>query len=357
MIKSSWPILIFSLAFGTFGCSNKTIRSSEPELNQMNADAETDLNENDIDVDTGIDTDREGASDTGVTQADMNVDDVSSVYPAPAYGLTQATVMHGGQNRTYLTYIPESYSVSRAAPVLFNFHGNGDTAEIHLNIANLRPIADTEGLILVYPQGSLLEGEETHWNPLLNSELNKSNTDDLGFVSLMIDMLAEQLNIDDQRIYATGYSNGAGMVYGLACYLSDRIAAVAPVSGSMYIESRRNCNASHPTSIAIFNGTQDFTRPYDGYTGFLLPVEEAVSFWLSHNNISGSPATDSFSTRGLTVERSVYTGGEGGSSVALYKVIGGDHVWFDIEIEGADLNMMIWQFLSAQDLSGGRQPD
>ncbi len=354
MTSPSWHILIYCLALVSFGCSNKTLRSGEAEMNRIAVDAETSLNENDTDAYIESDIDTERVSDRGVTQDNTDRDDAGSAYPNPTYGLTQAMLTHDDQNRSYLIYIPESYSASRAAPVLFNFHGNGDTADNHFDVVNMRPLADTEGLILVYPQGSILDGEGTHWNPLLDSELNKSDTDDLGFVTSMIDTLAEQLNIDDQRIYATGYSNGAGMVYGLACYLSDRIAAIAPVSGSMYIESRSNCNASHPTSIAIFNGTQDFIRPYNGYMGFLLPVEEAVSFWVNHNNISMPPATDSFSTRGLTVERSVYTGGDGESSVALYKVVGGDHVWFDIEIEGADLNTIIWQFLSAQNLSGGR---
>ena len=358
MTSLSWHILFFSLVLGSFGCSNDSERSGEVGMITTAMDSETSRTMNDSgvtgDMDRDVDIDADRVGDTGVTQDAMDRNDAGQNDPEPTYGLTQATLAHDGETRSYLVYIPLSYSTSTAAPVLFNFHANGDTAETQLNIANMRPLADAEGVILVYPQGTILNGEGTHWNPLLNSELNKSNTDDLGFVAAMIDTLAGELNIDDQRIYATGYSNGAGMVYGLACYLSDRIAAVAPVSGSMYIESQGNCNATHPTSIAVFNGTQDFIRPYNGYEGFLLPVEEAVSFWVGHNNISMPPATDSFSTRGLTVERSVYSGGEGGASVALYKVIGGDHVWFDIEIEGADLNTIIWQFLSAQDLSGAR---
>ena len=79
-----------------------------------------------------------------------------------------------------------------------------------------------------------------------------------------------------------------------------------------------------------------------------------VAFWTAHNNINAMPETDSFSTNGLTVERSLYIGGDGRACVALYKVVGGDHVWFDVDIEGAELNQTIWQFLSANDLRGGR---
>ena len=144
------------------------------------------------------------------------------------------------------------------------------------------------------------------------------------------------------------------MSYGLACYLSDRIAAIAPVSGSMYNQMQDNCEANHPTAVAIFNGTQDFARPYEGYPGWFLPVDDAASYWAAYNQTDRTPQTQEFRSNGLTVERSIYEGGTNGTQVAKYKVVGGGHDWFDLSIEGSNLNRLIWDFVSMHDLSGAR---
>ena len=120
----------------------------------------------------------------------------------------------------------------------------------------------------------------------------------------------------------------------------------------MYIEMSENCNANHPSAIAIFNGTEDFIRPYEGYPGFLLSAEEALSFWRNYNQIDNAPSTDQFNSNNFTIERITHTGGSANVSVVLYKVIGGDHVWFDIDIEGQNLDRLIWNFLSRYDRNG-----
>jgi hypothetical protein len=86
-----------------------------------------------------------------------------------------------------------------------------------------------------------------------------------------------------------------------------------------------------------------------------MPVEDAVGYWTSHNELTASAAFDSFSTNGLTVERSVYLDETNGASVALFKVIGGDHVWFDFQIDGVQFNRLIWDFVSQFDTNGLRE--
>jgi polyhydroxybutyrate depolymerase len=292
---------------------------------------------------------------TSMTAMDAETTDASSPGPAVTAGLSRHTIEHGDMMRLYFMYIPESYAQDTPSPLMLIFHGNGGNMDDFLNEADFRDLAESEGFVLIYPQGTVLDGVETHWNPLLPSETNKSDVDDLGFVATLLDALSGNINIDETRIYATGYSNGAGFVYGLACYLNDKIAAVAPVSGSMYIEMTENCNPGHPTSVAVFNGTQDFIRPYDGFPGYLLSVEDAVGYWTGHNELANAPVLDTFSTNGLTVERSVYSGGTNGASVGLFKVIGGDHVWFDFQIDGVPFNRLIWDFVSQFDTNGLRQ--
>ena len=190
--------------------------------------------------------------------------------------------------------------------------------------------------------------------PLISSENNKSDADDFAFIAALLDALPNQYAVDTSRVYATGYSNGAGFAYGLACYLSDRVTAVAPVSGSMYEEMARDCPATHPTSIMILNGTQDYERPYDGFPGFFLSVDQAVAFWRNYNQTSENPMETSSRQGGLTVDYAIYEGGNSGAAVHHIKVDGGGHDWFDINIDGADTNALIWSFLSQYNRDGLR---
>lgn len=343
--SGAWIAVVATGLLFTLGCSEDSAQPAEPG----SVDVSTDVGTNASDagtVETGTD-----ASTDPIGPAKDTAED-TAMAPVGA-GLTTQTLAHDGVTRTYLQYIPAGWTGQPPAPVMLNFHGNGGDAEGHLAWTDMRTLADTHGFILIYPQGLLLNGD-THWNPILPSAENKSDADDFGFVGALLDALGASYTIDADRVYATGYSNGAGLAYGLACYLSDRVAAVAPVSGSMYVEMAGNCAASHPTAIAIFNGTNDNIRPYDGFPGWLLPVEDAVDWWVDYNGITAAPTVDSFPTNGVTVERHSYTGGDAGVGVTLFKVIGGDHVWFDINVEGVNTSALVWSFVSRYAKSGLR---
>ena len=118
-----------------------------------------------------------------------------------------------------------SSSGASAVPLLFNFHGFGGEASDQMSWADFRPLADEHGFILVYPQGTELEGY-THWNSALPSGDNKSTADDFGFVIALIDQISTSHNIDAERVYASGYSNGGFMAMALACHHGERFAAV-----------------------------------------------------------------------------------------------------------------------------------
>ncbi len=276
-----------------------------------------------------------------------------NTWPEPTYGLSTQSLVHDGVTREYLLFVPQSYTGAEAVPVLINFHGGSMNAQGQLYVSDMRSLSESEGFILVYPEGSQLASGEQHWNPIPSSADSKSDTDDFGFVAAMLDTIAEGHNMDDERVYVTGYSNGAGMAYGLACYLSDRIAAAAPVSGSMYDTMAAECNATHPTAVAVFNGTQDTERPYDGLDGWFMPVEDAVDFWVAQNGITEDPTIETFQTGGVSVERRTYAP-VGGSAVVLFKVIGGGHDWFGFDIAGANIDQTIWTFFNAHDQNGLR---
>ena len=105
----------------------------------------------------------------------------------------------------------------------------------------------------------------------------------------------------------------------------------------------------------IFNGTADSVRPYTGIDGYLQAVDDAASYWVGYNNIDAAPQVTNISSSGMTIEYSLYSGGDEGTSVSVFKVLDGGHVWFDFEIDGVNSTRHIWDILSQYDLQGFRQ--
>ena len=254
---------------------------------------------------------------------------------------------HNNVNREYLLHIPENYDPNNSHPIVFNFHGYGGTATDHMYSADLRSIADTAGFILVYPQGLPLDGSP-HWNIAENGGDNKSNSDDFGFVTSLINELQSEYNVDTNRIYACGYSNGAGFSYSVACHL-DQFAAMASISGLMSDWALINCDPPKPVGVMIIHGTSDESRPYSGINDYLLSVDEEIQFWTDFNDTDSLPQINNFND-GNSIEHFKYDNGTNGSSVELYKINNGYHVWFDFLHNGKNTNQLIWNFFSKHSL-------
>ena len=257
------------------------------------------------------------------------------------------TILHNGITREYILYVPEIYSDNISVPLLINFHGGGGTATGQMYVADMRPIADTANFILVYPQGLELDnGGSTHWNSMLVSDSNKSSVDDFGFIDALIGDLLLTYNIDSTRLYATGFSNGADMSFTLGCYLQNKIAAVAPVSGLMINNPNSNCSLSIPTGVMVVHGTSDSSRPIGGIEGYYASINETIEFWASQNGMLLNPSVTNYISDGLTIELYSYPDQENTIYIEYYKVINGDHIWLDIGINGMGTNQVIWNFLS-----------
>ena len=258
-------------------------------------------------------------------------------------------MVHDGVNREYVLYIPDSYDGTSAVPVLFNFHGFGDNASDYMNNADMRAVSESDTFILVYPQGSCLDGS-SHWNPCPTGGDNKSTVDDVGFVESMISEISSQYNVDMERIYATGYSNGGMMAYGLANYKSDLIAAVASVSGAML-----DCigSTSHPMPVVHLHGTSDGVLPYNGSSDW-SSAQSTLDHWINFNNTITTPIASSDNSGGMTIEHYVYDQGDSSVSVEHYKFTGGDHVWFSATYQGQNTSQLVWNFVSRYDINGLR---
>ena len=266
------------------------------------------------------------------------------------YSNTNAqTITHNNEIREYVSYIPNSYDGTSSIPLLFNFHGFGGSASEYLEYADMRSLAESDTFVLIYPQGSCLNGS-SHWNPCPSGGDNKSTADDVGFVESILNEISSQYNIDPERIYATGYSNGGMMAYGLANYKSDLIAAVGSVSGAML-----DCTepSSHPMPIVHLHGTSDDVIPYNGGSDY-SSVQNTLDHWINFNNTLTTPTITTDNTGGLTIEHYLYNQGDSSVSVEHYKYIGGGHVWFSETYQGHNASELIWDFVSRYDINGLR---
>jgi polyhydroxybutyrate depolymerase len=284
---------------------------------------------------------------------------IGTFSPILAQQTINGSVIHDGIQRDYILYIPAIYDGSADFPLVLNFHGFGSNANEQMFYGDFRDIADTEGFLLVHPQGTSLNGSQ-YWN-VGSPGSSGSTIDDVGFTEALIDELANLYTINLDRVYATGMSNGGFMSFLLACQLSEKIAAIASVTGSMTLDTYDNCNAQHPTPILQIHGTSDNIVPYNGNTGS-LSIDDVISYWVNYNNCDTNPTITTFPdldpSDDSIVEHIVYTGGDNASTTEHMKVIGGGHTWpgsvFILPGTNQDINASneIWEFFSRFDING-----
>ena len=171
-----------------------------------------------------------------------------------------------GVERAYVLDVPDSVQPHVPAPLLLDFHGFGHSGAGVWTVSGFREIATRAGFVTVYPEGlpvQLTIRGETQQGAGWKMDAVDGNRD-LAFVRALLDDLERRYCIDRARIFATGFSNGAFFSALLACAMSDRIAAVAPVSGGPL---RGRCTPGRGVPILIQHGRQD---P-------LIPIEAARS--------------------------------------------------------------------------------
>lgn len=264
-------------------------------------------------------------------------------FPAQGGVDQKASFKHDNLERTFRIYIPSVYDKSAQSPLVIALHGRGGKGESMILVTRkgFNKLADKDGFIVVYPDGIELNWNDGRMDEVAKDRAHRENIDDVGFISALIDSMIKDYNIDKKRVYITGISNGAIMSYRLACELSDKIAAIAPVDGNIPDMLLNECLPSMPVSVLAINNVNDPLVPYEGgniYTsirrlnlGKVLSVNESINFWVNHDHCSSlavvTEEPDLDPKDGTRVTRKEYINGIDGTEVILYSVDGGGHTW------------------------------
>lgn len=222
-----------------------------------------------------------------------------------------------GLDRTYLVHVPKHYAPHKPTSVILSFHGHKRTSQWQRELSQF----DDSSSIAVYPQGVVGTDGETAWQ---GAPYSAPGVDDVRFTQEMIDQLETNYCVAPQRIYAAGKSNGGGFTGLLACRMSDRIAAFAPVSGAFYPQGGA-CHPSRSVPILDFHGGADTTIPYDGNPAKGLPaIPDWLSGWAKRDGCHVGPLRRQ---DGDDVTVSNWRDCTGGAVVTHYRIADLGHVW------------------------------
>lgn len=239
-----------------------------------------------------------------------------------------------GHRRSYLVHVPPQYDRQRPTPVVLALHGAATNGRMMISFCGLNEKADEAGFIAVYPNGAGAGGTLLTWNaggPF--DKISRDKPDDVRFIDHVLDDLAEVVHVDPRRVFATGVSNGGMMCYRLAAELSERIAAIAPVSGTLAIDG---VAPKRPVPVLHFHGMADWIVPFDGYGRLAIKplapksVEQTINTWVKLNRCRKKPVVEELpdvADDGTTVVRERWMPKPGGAEVVLVKIRGGGHTW------------------------------
>ena len=267
--------------------------------------------------------------------------------------VTQTVAAHpaeseGHTTRSYILHVPSSYQVNKSDALVLVFHGFGGTAAGMERSSGFTPLAEQHGFIVAYLQG-LPDGDN---GPPFWAEVGPMDygVDDVLFVSDLISKLQSTLCIDTHRIYATGFSDGGGMTGYLACRLSGRIAAFAPMSGNFY-DAPGGCHPPRPVPIVDFHGLLDTVLPYNGIpittnpSWPLTSIPQWLQGWAMRDGCTQGP-TIILKQSNVTGEQ--WSNCQGNATLVHYRFQGGHS--FPPMIQGKSGAEVAWQFFEAHTL-------
>jgi polyhydroxybutyrate depolymerase len=276
--------------------------------------------------------------------------------PATRSTLREFVIRHDGIDRRYLLNVPADLDAARPAPLVMMLHGAGGSAEVAARAYGWRELAERERFVAVFPEGTRANVPRATTatsdttgtaraaalrNPRLWNDgsgrgpAGRRKVDDLGYLAAVLDDVARRCNVDADRVYCTGFSNGASMTFSAGVGLSDRFAAVAPVSGHLWLADPKP-NAPRP--MFFLTGDADplnplaggeAPNPFGGPPQTKPAIQKSIDAWVT---LLGLDRTKPTTLRDDDRVRAVRYAGEGAGDatpreVVFYTIKGLGHEW------------------------------
>ena len=259
--------------------------------------------------------------------------------PKHTPGDSTVTISSAGLHRTLLLHLAPSYG-RQAQPLVILYHGYSMTVQAMESSSGMDVESDKKGFVLVYPQGV---DSPPSWNAGVGAYGPTGDADDIQFTRDILSYMERDYCVDAQRVYLSGFSLGGGMVYRLACTLTNQIAAIVTVSGAYY-PLPEGCHPSRPLPIMEIHGEADPSAPYAGNPNLrMAAVQDYLNSWLARDGCTGNAQT--FFQKG-DVTGIQWTHCANGAIVRHYRISDGVHSWPTTKhtaIVGSDV---VWSFLS-----------
>jgi|TARA_B110000483_G_scaffold239176_1_gene317196 polyhydroxybutyrate depolymerase len=186
--------------------------------------------------------------------------------------------------------VPENYNAETPTPLIVLLHGYTSSGPQQDSYMGFSKLAEKYGYLFIAPDGDKEPGgnESRFWNASpACCDFYNTDVDDSSYVLSIIDSIKADFNIDPNRIYLIGHSNGGFLSYRAAYDHSSTIAAIASLAGASHIDERSA--PSHPVHILQIHGTADETIAYEGseIQGNKYPSAlDSVATWAAYNGCS-----------------------------------------------------------------------
>lgn len=246
-----------------------------------------------------------------------------------------------GETRSFTLHVPVTYEPAEASPVMFTFHGLGGNGRDQAVNTGLTDVADTEGFVLVSPDG---RGQPRGWNLTVPADDPNS---ELAFVSELVDQVDRLVCVDPDRRYATGHSNGSVMAFAIVCLTDVDVAAIA---GMGALVSTEYCENDRQIPWLYIHALDDPIVPFAGGSspvGDLGPVALNLGTWAEQNGCE---------PEGVQTERDggIEVWSWDGCAVPAEALIAdtGGHFWPTDELTygtGLDAGVAMWAFFESLD--------
>lgn len=252
------------------------------------------------------------------------------------------TMLVNGMERKSLLHVPTSYKRTSPVPLLIMLHGMGGTALLSQRETGWSDKSDTEGFIVVYPEATRpdpLKPPSLRYNPQAWNDGSgrfhaaDQNIDDVAFIKSLIHNLADGYAIDPNRVFVTGFSNGASMTFRIGAELADQVAAIAPHSGSCWTE---NLSPARSISVCYLTGASDTLNPIEGGFPKLAfggkdqggrskpPVMAMITKWAKAMDCHETQSSEKYES-GFQTKR--FGPGRDHAEVVYYNIQGLGHHW------------------------------